>query len=177
MTGRARQTPTSRNHLVRLFPLIFAVLLVTAVAVGLWNASTLQQGVAPGNLGAYELGDLVTGPAAVAQMSRLHGKGVGVMDGYVAHYSGPSGGAVLYVGEAASEKDSVELLRQMEERIAAGSRYFAGLRRLTVEGVEVFTVRSGPETHYFWQTGKRVIWIGFDRDDPAGLATTVRSLR
>ncbi len=162
---------------MRLVPVVFAAALVAAVAGGLWNAANAQQGIAPKQLGTYQLtGDPVVGAEAVAQMSRLHGKGVGVVDGYVAHYRGPSGGAMVYLGSTASEKDAIELLRQMEERIGAGNQYFTNLRQLTVEGVKVYTVRSGPETHYFWQAGKNVIWMGFDRDDPTELAIAVKAL-
>jgi len=80
-------------------------------------------------------------------------------------------------GETASERDAADLLRQMEERIGAGNQYFTDLKPLTVEGVGLFTVRSGPQSHYFWQTGKKVIWMGFDRDDPTELAIAVKELR
>ena len=113
----------------------------------------------------------------MAEMSRLHGKGVGLKDGYVAHYDGPSGGAVLYVGSAESEKAAADLLGQMEERIGPNNRYFTGLRSVVVEGVRLFSVRSGQESHYFWQVGDKVVWLGFDRDDPAALAEAVQRVR
>ncbi len=173
-TGQVRRRGTPIGRIV---PFVFAVALVAAVAIGLWSAANGPQGDAPQQLGNYQLSELTTGPAAVAQMSRLHGKGVGVVDGYVGHYESASNGAMLYVGETASEKDAVDLLGQMAERIGAGNQYFTDLKPLTVEGVKVFTVRSGPQTHYFWQAGKKVIWMGFDRDDPAELDLAVKGLR
>ena len=173
----ARRVRRGGSPIARIVPFVFAVALVAAVAGGLWSAAKAQQGDAPQQLGSYRLREVTTGPAAVAQMSRLHGRGVGVVDGYVGHYEGPSGGAMLYVGETASEKDALDLLGQMEERIGAGNQYFTDLKSLTVEGVRLFTVRSGPQTHYFWQTGKKVIWMGFDRDDPTELAIAVKGLR
>lgn len=163
--------------LMRLLPLAFAVALVWAVASGLWSAANPSMGVAPQGFAGYRLAETVTGPQAVAQMSRLHGKGVGVVDGYVAHYDGPSGGAMVYVGEAASEKDALLLLDQMRERIAAGNQYFTDLKPLTVNGVQAFSVRSGQESHYFWQVGKRVIWAQFDRLDETGLTAAVQAFR
>ncbi len=172
-----RRVRRGGSSIGRIVPFVFALLLVAVVTVGLWSAANVQQGGAPASLGTYRLSQVTTGAAAVAQMSRLHGKGVGVVDGYVAHYESSSNGAMLYVGETASEKDASGLLRQMEERIGAGNQYFTNLKPLTVNGVKLFTVHSGPETHYFWQTGKKVVWIGFDRDDPTELATVVKELR
>ncbi len=162
---------------VRLLPLAFAAVLVAAVVVGLWSAANPPRGDAPTSFGTYQLTQIVTGPAAVAQMSKLHGKGVGVDGGYVGHYEGPSGGAVAYVGETSSEAGALELLRQMEVRIGAGNQYFTNLRAVTVDGVKVFAVRSGSESHYFWATGKKVAWVAFDREDQAGLAAAVRAIQ
>lgn len=161
----------------RWMPLVFGAILLFAVVAGLWNAANPPAGPAPPGLAGLRLTRTVTGAEAVAEMSRLHGKGVGLKDGYVAHYDGPSGGAVLYVGSAESEGAAAELLGQMEERIGPDNRYFTGLRPLVVEGVRLFFVRSGQESHYFWQAGDKVVWIGFDRDDPAALVAAVRGVR
>jgi hypothetical protein len=172
-----RASRKQRSILVRLVPVVFAAVLITAVFSGLWASANGPDGPAPRSLGTFSLAQVITGPEAVSQMSRLHGKDVGVVDGYIAHYQGARGGAVLYVGEMGSVENAVALNRQMVERIAAGNPMFTDLSSLTVEGMEVFAVRSGTETHYFWQVGELINWIGFDRDDPAALAEAVRAIR
>ncbi len=162
---------------MRLLPVLFAAVLVWAVASGLWNAANGPDGPAPRDFASYRLTRTITGPEAVEQMSKLHGKGVGVTDGYVAHYDGSSGGAVLYVGETTTEKDAAGLLEQMVVRIGPSNRYFTGLKPVTVEGTRAYSVRGGQESHYFWQVKNKVVWVGFDRDDPAGLAAVVRAVR
>ena len=177
-SASAATRPPRRLHgaTVKVVPMLFVVVLVAAVATGLWNAANEQDGPAPRSLGGLQLGQTITGPEAVAQMSKLHGKGVGVVDGYIAHYQGPSGGAVLYVGQTASEGDAALLLKQMEERIGAGNQYFTNLKATTVGGVKIFSVLSGKQTHYFWQAGDLVNWIGFDQDDPDALAAAVKAI-
>ncbi len=162
---------------MRALPLVFAAVLVWVVGSGLWYAANGTGGSAVQSFGSYRLTQATTGQEAVAQMSRLHGKGVGVTDGYVGHYEGPSGGAMAYVGETASERDAGVLLAQMEQRIGAGNQYFTDLKPLTVDGVRVLSVRNGQEAHYFWQAGKSVLWIGFDREDPVGLSAAVQAFR
>jgi hypothetical protein len=162
---------------MRLVPVVFAAVLIVAVISGLWGEANGTDGPAPNNLAGLTLAQVVTGPEAVSQMSRLHGKGVGLVDGYIAHYQGARGGAVLYVGEMGSVENAVALNKQMVDRIAAGNPMFTDLSSLAVEGVEVFKVLSGPETHYFWQIGELINWIGFDRDDPVALAEAVRVVR
>lgn len=172
------RTSRKRNRtLVRFVPVLFAAVLIAAVFSGLWSAANGTDGPAPRSLAGLSLTQVVAGPEAVSQMSKLHGKGVGVVDGYVAHYQGAAGGAVLYVGEMGSVENAVALNRQMEERIAAGNPYFTDLKPLVVEGMQLFSVRSGAETHYFWQAGPLINWIGFDRDDPAALAVAVATVR
>lgn len=176
--SRTRHSRKGGSLLVRLMPLVFAAVLVGAVAGGLWNAANAANGSAPPSLDRLQLTGSMAGPEAVAEMSKLHGKGIGVVDGYVAHYDGgTSGGAILYVGEAASEKEAALLTGQMEERIGAGNQYFTDLKSVTVDGVKLYSVRSRQENHYFWQAGNKVIWIGFDRDDQAALSAAVKAFR
>lgn len=174
----AVRTRSNQGRLVvRLVTVVFAFALAAAVAFGLWEASNTPSGPAPKQLASLSLAQVITGPDAVAQMSKLHGKGVGVVDGYIAHYQGANGGAVLYVGQMGSAENASTLAKQMEARIGAGNQHFTGLKSLQVEGTKVFTVRSGPETHYFWKSEDLVNWIGFDMDDPLALAAAVRALR
>jgi hypothetical protein len=173
----ARPSGRRRRNLVRFVPVAFAVVLVVAVFSGLWSAANGPDGPAPRSLAGMSLAQLIAGPEAVSQMSKLHGKGVGVVDGYIAHYQGSGGGAVLYVGRMGSVENAVALNQQMVDRIAVGNPMFTDLSSLTVEGTEVFKVRSGPESHYFWREGELINWIGFDRDSPAALAEAVRVVR
>ncbi|MGE5619193.1 MAG: hypothetical protein ACM3US_08040 [Sphingomonadaceae bacterium] len=162
---------------MRVLPLVFAAVLVWVVGSGLWYAANGSSGPVLQSFGSYRLTQATTGQEAVAQMSRLHGKGVGVTGGYVGHYEGPSGGAMAYVGETAGEGDARTLLAQMERLIAAGNPYFTDLKPLTIDGVRVLSVRSGQEAHYFWQAGNKVVWIGFDQEDPAGISAAVQAFR
>lgn len=162
---------------MRVLPFVFAAVLVWVVGSGLWYAANGSSGSVPQSFGSYRLTQATTGQEAVAQMSRLHGKGVGVTDGYVGHYEGPSGGAMVYFGEAASERDAGALLVQMEQRIGPGNQYFTDLKPRTVDGIRVLSVRNGQEAHYFWQVGRNVVWIGFDREDPVGLSAAVQAFR
>ena len=174
--GASRASRRRGSILVRLLPILFAAGLIAVVVAGLWNSANPSRGSAPEAIGAYQLSQIVTGPAAVTQMARLHGKGIGVVDGYVGHYEGPSGGIVAYVGEAASDSDAAALLKQMEQSIGTSNQYFTNLKTVTVNGVKLFSVRSGPENHYFWATGKKVIWLAFDKDDQTALAAAVTTI-
>lgn len=169
-----RRPRKRRSILVQLVPVVFAAVLIGAVAAGLWQAANPATGAAPTSFAGYQISQLVTGPDAVARMSRLHGKGVGVTDGYIGHYESGSNGVVAYVGDTISEQDAASLLKQMEDRIAAGNQYFIDLRPVSVDGKRVLWVRSGQESHYFWQQGSKVIWLAFDKDDRAGLAAAVK---
>jgi hypothetical protein len=160
----------------RLMSVVFAIAMIAAVVVGLWVSVSGPDEAASNRLARLRLVETVTGPEAVAEISRLHGAGTGVTGGYVAHYQGSAGRAVLYVGRTDSDQDAAVLMKQLEDRIVEESDRYSDLEPRMVGGVRVLSVLSGGEPHYFWQARSLVIWLGFERDYPAGLIAAVNAL-
>lgn len=154
----------------------FAVLMIAVVALGLWASVSGLDESAASRLARLRLVDTVTGPDAVEEISSLHGASTGLTGGYVAHYQGSAGSAVLYVGRTASEQDAAALMAQLEDRIAVESDRFSGLDHRTVEGVRVLAVLRDGDPHYFWQAQSLIIGLSFEKDYPPGLTAAVGAL-
>ena len=96
------------------------------------------------------------GEAAIKEMSQLHGRDVGMVGGWVAHYQR---NATVYVGEIADEDSASNLLEAMVSRIGAGNAIFKDLQRVRFEGQDLYSVFGQGQNHYFYQKGNKVIWI------------------
>ncbi len=167
----------TRAQRVRNLSLRLAIVLIVIVAFALWSTDDTVGGDAPSKLVAYKRTQVVTAPQAVAQMSQLHGKAVGIVDGYIATYRADQNSLVAYVGQMASPSDAEALNKLMENRIARGNAIVTGLKSLKIDGTRVLFVKAGPETHYFWAVGSRVIWLAFDKDDPPGLHAAMKAFK
>jgi hypothetical protein len=153
---------------------LFAVAMIAAVVLGLWASVSGPEDAASRRLARLRLVDSVGGPEAVAEMTRLYGEGV--VSGYVAHYEGSAGRAVLHVGRTGSEGAAAALVGRLEDRMAGGWEGFTGVEPREVEGVRVLSALGGEGRQYFWQARELVVWLGFDREYPAGLAAAVGAL-
>lgn len=130
---------------------------VTGVAPAIQSSSgsPASPGV-PQKLGGLGLINVLTSQAAIDDMSKLHGKGVGVVGGWVGHYQSKG---TVWVGEIADENGAAQLLEAMVRRIGAGNQYFGNLRRADRDGLALFSVTGQGQNHYFYQKGNKVIWL------------------
>ena len=161
--ARVAQQPSSasvarRSGRVFLAQVLFVGMLVAAVAGGLWTITRDQTRVAaaPGTLAGMPLQEVMTGEAALARMEGLHGKEVGLRDGWIAVYQH---GGVLWVGEAESAAVAERLTARMTERIEDGNPMFRHLGIESIGRVAAHKVTDGSALHYYYQLGEKVVWI------------------
>lgn len=155
--GSASQRRRGGSPVVRLVQLAFVVGLAAVVAFGLYSVTRQQtKAGAPSAIAGVRLLETVTGEAAVAEMSSLHKSDIRIRGGWVGHYER---GAIIFVGEAASEADAAQLVDAMTARITAGSSMFAHLGQQDVGGQTVHIVKSGDQMHYYYGRGTSVVWI------------------
>jgi len=138
--------------------LVVALLLAgAATALGLRSASGGEEATpAPPQLAGHKLTQALTGAEAMAEVDRLHGKSIDVVDAWVGRYEG---GGTVWVAEAASEDGALELLDAMVRAIEDGGSPYQGLTRNTFEGMPMYAVRDANGHHFFYQTKTRVVWV------------------
>ncbi len=105
-------------------------------------------------------GPAQTGRAATAQISGMHGTGIGVDDAAIGRYEGPGGRATLWVSESADAPSAAALLAAMD-RAMPGDATFTGRVELLVDGLSVYRVDGAGMVNYYYRLDRRVYWLGY----------------
>jgi hypothetical protein len=144
---------------VLVLQLLFAVIVVAAVAYGLWQATVEQADEAlavPGSIAGYRLADVYRGQEAMAQLTQLHGKDVGLTTGWIGYYQN---NGVAYVGAVQDEAVAAQLIAVMTKRIGAGNGPFTDLKEVEVDGRTIYTVVGQGQRHYYYAQGRLTVWL------------------
>lgn len=158
----AARTPAGAPGRFRLsvagVPLLFAAVVLLAVAAGLWSISSgSERGPAPGVLAGHELDSVMVGAEALADINQLHGKEIeDILYAWVGHYHG---GATVWLASAAREDVASQMLEDMVEGIKKGGSPFTGLAAGEHEGRQFYSVTDGRQMHFFYRSGFNVIWV------------------
>jgi len=118
--------------------------------------------VVPQELAGLPLAHSQQGAEARAEIERLHGKGIPITDGYVAHYGNQSPAAMLYVSQARDEKVAQRQVEQMTTRIRASNGPFTNLRESVRFGMTVYSTLGQGQVHYYFRRGAVVVWVAAD---------------
>ncbi len=128
----------------------------------------------PQSIGSLQLEKLQVGEAAKLEINRLHGKHIDFREGCVATYVGGGKTAKVWLSQYDSEAKATEANKRMAQKIQAmeGKRFWH-FRETSIRDIPVNLVMGQGQAHYFFQKGKKVIWLAVD---PAEAETTVRDL-
>ena len=177
LTGStARRSGASVGKLLAFaVPLVFAIAISLSVAAGLWSATSQQETTpAPRQLAGYDLDQVMTGQEAIAEISELHGEDIPVAEAWVAHYQA---NGTVWAARAADTGQAIQLLDRMVRGIQRGTSPFSGLTRSQFEGIPVYAVTDGRQTHFFYRQGDRVVWLATPRGaEDAFLSAAVQEI-
>ena len=156
----AEALPSRRRggRVVRVAQVAFVLVVVGAIAVGLYSLTRDKtSGGIPSSLAGMRLTAKETKEAAVAEMATMHRSNIRIRDGWVGFYEHD---AVIYVGESESASDAELLVRRMTDRILeGGNAMFNHEGQQVTNGINVHVLNSGNQRHYYYERGKKVIWI------------------
>lgn len=96
------------------------------------------------------------GAAALADVSRLHGRTIVAVDAAVARYGD---GTTLWISASSSALTASRLFWRMNRRMANGTEVFSTPRLQEIAGRSVFVTEGIGQIHYYYQSGARVIWL------------------
>lgn len=117
------------------------------------------------------------GPAAIDAVSSLHGSNIKVKTAYVVSYQSLENSEMtIWYSEAQNEQDAQSLFQAMDAKMP-GNKTFANYQSVTIAGKQYKSVTGMGQQHYYWLTGKRVIWIAIGgAKDSAAVLKEVASL-
>lgn len=152
--------PNPRGRII-LFTLIgVGVLLILAGSVWLIaNRLIIGQGnlTTPNTLAGLSLSRQITGWTALDDIERLHGTTIPMVDGAIAYYD--DGQAVLWISSTWLPFMAIRQVETMTERIAEGRSPFTPVSTRQVDSLIVYELTGMGQTHYYFQLGRRVVWL------------------
>jgi len=129
----------------------------------------------PHTLGGLTLTALEQGPEALAAMDRLHGKPLGLTDGYQAQYGQGAGMVMVWVARVADGDAADHLTDHMTKRINEGRSPFSRPEPLRHGGLTLYQTTGMNQLHLYYANGPRVIWAALPPDSSPALLDQVVS--
>ncbi len=155
-----------------LLTLVAAALFLALMGVGFWDVlqgeesppptATVAETTIPPMLGGLPLVETVTGNEGLAQVSRMHGKDVGLVRGHIAQYADNGARVTLWVGWAESEAAAQALTDRMTAKIGPDHPIFQDLQVLTLDGRTVYATTGQGQQHYYFRSSAAVVWVAAD---------------
>ena len=144
--------------------LIAAGGLIFLIAIAYWTyAEALANPIAvavPDVVAGARLTQKTTGPEAVAEVTRLHGKAFPLTSGAMALYG--DGAVTLWVSGASASPIAAEMVRTMTEKIAENRSPFTPRGMRQVNGRAVYELVGLGQRHFYFQSGALVVWLTAD---------------
>ena len=112
----------------------------------------------PPSLAGLALHSADFGAEAVAEVDRLHRKQFPLTAGAVGNY-GLQAEVTVWAAGTLSNFLARAMLNQMEESLAQGNSPFTPVGMKALDGRPVFELTGMGQTHYYFQSGARVVWI------------------
>lgn len=148
----------------KLFPLFVAVLgfllLVTSASL-VFLQKNLADPTAlplPNQLAGVSLTNSTFGASALSEFSRMHNENISLQSGAMGVY-GQDNQATIWAAQADSISTAEQLLVSMQSKIAQENSPFQPLGQQQVNGVMVEKLTGMNQTHFYFQSGKKIIWI------------------
>ncbi len=135
--------------------------------------SAAEAGSLPKQLAGQALTAQMNGAEALSEIESLHGKGLGLTDGRMAHY----GQITVWLAQTQDEPAAQAMVELMTSRIAGGGSLFSPTGIREVSGRTVHTLTGMGQSHFYWQSGNQVIWLAIPPDQAdLGLRELVSAL-
>ena len=163
----------AKRYMVELRIFVVRSVLLTLSLLCLIPSVTLGD-VLPQSIGSLQLENLQVGEEARLEIDRLHGKHLDFRKGWVATYVGGGKKAKVWLSEYDSEAKATEANERMARKIQAmEGKGFWHFRQTSISETPVNFVMGQGQAHYFFQKGKKVIWLAVN---PSEAKKTIRDL-
>ena len=149
--------PNKRPIRRRIGPLVFMGLGLISLIGGIWLVVGQNTISIPARLAGLPLTAQTTGPAALAEIERLHGQSFLLTDGTVAHYD--DGAITVWISSTWLPIFAARQVEAMTNRIAEGNSPFTPGEPRQVTGFTVYPLTGLGQAHYYFQHDRKVVWL------------------
>ena len=139
------------------------LLLVGGAGFYLWHTASPQAASAvsasgvPQTIVGLPLAKTLTGQAALDSFKQLNGLDYPLVSVKVAQYGQDS--ATLWLAETTSDAQALDLVNQLETKIAKGGLPLTPMGVFQFKNRNVFMMNGTSQTHFYIQSGKQVLWL------------------
>ncbi len=141
----------------------FAVLLAVSLLQGLYAPVLADE--FPKQIAGLRLLSKAEGDEAKRQIYSLHGKDLGLYQGFVLRYGNParaSSAAIIWISRSEKESGAEELMGRMVKGIRAGAGPYGHFKEIEVKGVHVISLYGARRRHFIYRMYTDVVWIETD---------------
>lgn len=163
--SRAEGASTSRKKgRTRYFQWLMLLFLLGVIYYSFVGNVLSRSTEVPMKIGQLVRYQFETDQQAIPQLRRLYETNMPIYTAYVSHYKGENMNLNLWVGEG-EEGEVRKLFDGLTKRIETGEdKLYTDLKKIDVSGMAVYSVKRGDESHYFYQSGKKFVWINIEGD-------------
>ena len=161
-----------RDSVVRKHPLLYCLAGLLCVLSALTPARADTTPPFDTEVAGMALMKLISGPEALQAINKLHGTAIPMKKGFIAHYLGTQGKAVVWVSEAPSVEAGTEQIDVMIEKMKGNERSpFRNYGQSLVDKTPVIRFHGMGQVHAVFQIDAWVYWISADDQDMDVLLT------
>lgn len=143
--------------------LLVGVLLLGGAGFAAWQAAHPQAAAnVPQMVAGLALAQTTGGQAGVDSIQQLHGLDLPVQSGTVATYG--QNEATLWLADAGSETAALDMVKNMEAKIAAGNSPFKPMGVYQFQNRDVYLLSGMNQLHFYGQSGSRIFWMSITSD-------------
>ena len=112
---------------------------------------------------------VIGGEQALKEINQLHGKSVGVHEGYKAKYSKDGESVTFWVAVVANESEARKLTADMTGKIGNANQVFSQPKEMKIGDFTAFETRGIGLENYYYYKGSAVYWVGINSPRQAQL--------
>lgn len=138
----------------------------TIVMPTIVTAATNKDGI-PETVSSLPLKGSQVGKDALDMLSKLHGEGFDLVNGYRGDYTDGKNKATLYVGQAKDAATASKLATEMSEKIGTANAMFTNLQELSISSRTIYEVTGQGQLHFFYAVNDKIVWLAVDSANAA----------
>ncbi len=139
-----------------------AVMVLASISTYVLTQRLARPGAAPlpPHLAGISLDEARYGSSATAEVTRLHDRSFPLLAAAAGEYGG--GRATLWVGETVAPWSAAQMVQAMGQSIGKGGSPFLPTGEQVVAGRTIHTLDGMGQSHFYFQSGRLVIWLAVD---------------
>lgn len=126
--------------------------------INLNNASETCVLNVPEEMASLPRTQFISGPEAISQISKLHGKEISLEEGHIARYQAEGKEITLWISVSPTKEEGEALFKVMDQKMPS-SKAFTNREVNRVGSRDVIKVQGMGQKHFYWVSGKYNYWV------------------